>query len=153
MSTSRYSDFSMKYWGSRGTNWTTAGFPSVEKLPDQFKAYTDAILADPEYSDPDFGHGEFWKSIIAYPFEGGHYCFGEHGIDVHPGDEKWQELAKRVGPTFPMHGMRRQVLLPPYNKLPREGLPRMTTIYELSREIAMKLNPYNHLSCGMLFRR
>ena len=109
-------------------------------------------MDDPEYGDPDFGHGEYWRSIIAYPFEGGHYCFAEHGIDAHPGDLKWQALAKRIAPTLPRYGIMRQVLLPPYNRAPREGLPFSTPLYDVARKIQQKLDPQSTLHPGVLFR-
>ncbi|MFC1669762.1 FAD-binding oxidoreductase [Spirochaetota bacterium] len=153
MSGSFYSDFSMRYWGSRGTNWTTAGFPTPDRLPDQYRAYSQAIMDDPEYGDPDFGHAEYWRSIIAYPFEGGHYHFAEHGIDVHPGDKKWQNLAKRVGATFPRYGMMRKLLMLPYNRIPREGYKSTGPIYGLAKKIVKKLDPHSSLHPGVLYRQ
>lgn len=153
MSGSMYSDFSMKYWGSRGTNWTTVGFPPPEKLADQYKAYSQAVMDDPEYGDPDFGHGELWRSIIAYPFAGGHYYIAEHGIDTHPGDTQSQEMAKRIAPTFPRYSVQRQLLLPPYNKAPRTGLPPFPTpLYRIGREIAKRLDPTGNIHAGVMFR-
>ena len=142
----------MRYWGSRGTNWTTAGFPTPDRLPDQYKVYSKAIMDDIEYGDPDFGHGEFWRSIIAYPFEGGHYCFAEHGIDVHPADEKWQALVKRIGPTFPQYSVPKQLLLLPYNRIPREGYSSMGVVYDLARKIAKQFDPEGYIHPGMLYR-
>lgn len=152
MSGSSYSDYSMRYWGSRGTNWTTSGFPLPEQIGEQYKAYSQAVMDDPEYGDPDFGHGEYWRSLIAYPFAGGHYYLEENGIDAHPGDIKWQELAKRVAPTFPLYGLQKRLLLPPYNKAPREGLPPYkSTLYRLAREVAKRLDPQGNIHAGVMF--
>jgi len=151
MSGSFFSEYSMKYWGSRGTNWTTGGYPEAQKLSNQYKAYSQAVMDDPDYGDPDFGHGEFWRSIIAYPFTGGHYYLQENGIDTHPGDPKWQDLAKRVGPTFPRYGGQRGVMLPPYNKAPRTGWPPFTTpLYSVARKIAKRLDPTGLIHLGAL---
>ncbi len=152
MSGSMYSDYSMKYWGSRGTNWTTSSHPRSDQVNLQFRAYSEAVMADPEYSDPDFGHGEFWRSIIAYPFAGGHYYLEENGIDAHPGDPKWQSLAKRVGPQFPRFGIQKRLALPSYNKAPREGLPPYkTTLHRLARDVAKRLDPDGNIHAGVMF--
>ncbi len=152
MSGSFYSDYSMKYWGSRGANWVAAGFPSPERVADMYKAYCQAIMDDPEYSDPDFGNGEYWRSIIAYPYEGGHYFFNEHGIDSHPGDPKWQEVVKRIGSAIPRYGAQRGLLIMGFNRAPREGLPRVTgPYYDVAKGINSKLDPGGIMQPGFVF--
>ncbi len=152
MSGSFFSDYSMRYWGSRGTNWTTSALSPAEQHPDQFKAFTDAVLADAEYSDPDFGHGEFWRGLIVYPYSGGHYTLQENGIDVHPGDPTSQSLAMRLGASYPMAGMKRRVLLPPFSKAPREGLPPYRPVgYRVTRELVKRLDPLGYLHSGVVF--
>lgn len=152
MSGSFFSDYSMKYWGSRGANWVAAGFPSPERLAEQYRAYSQAVMDDPEYADPDFGHGEFWRSIIAYPFEGGHYYFAEHGIDSHPGDPRWQEVVKRIGGAIPRYGAQRRLIIMGFNRAPREGLPRVTGPYwDVAKKINERLDPDNLMQPGFVY--
>jgi len=152
MSGSFYSDYSMKYWGSRGANWVAAGFTTPDRIPDLYRAYTQAVLDDPEYSDPDFGNGETWRSIIAYPYEGGHYYFTEHGIDSHPGDPKWQEVVKRIGSALPRYGAQRGLIIMGFNRAPREGLPRVIgPYYDVAKKINEKLDPENIMQPGFVF--
>jgi FAD/FMN-containing dehydrogenase len=152
MSGSFYSDYSMKYWGSRGANWVTAGFPSPERLGEQYKAYSEAVMADPDYGDPDMGHGEIWRSIIAYPFEGGHYFFAEHGIDSHPGDPRWQEVVKRIGAAIPRAGAQKRLMMMGFNRAPREGLPRVIGAYhDVARRINRQLDPVGIMQPGFVF--
>jgi hypothetical protein len=153
MSGSFYSDFSMKYWGSRGVNWVVAGFPSPDRIADLYKTYTQALMDDPDYSDPDFGHAEYWRSTIAYPFEGGHYYFVELGLDSHPGDLKWQEVVKRVGSALALYGARRGHVILPFNRAPREGIPDTIGPYrELAKKIREKLDPNGIMQPGPLFQ-
>ncbi|MCU0663117.1 MAG: FAD-binding oxidoreductase [Myxococcota bacterium] len=152
MSGSFYSDYSMKYWGSRGANWVVAGFPTPDRLADQYRAYSQAVMDDPDYADVDFGHAEFWRSIIAYPFEGGHYIFAEHGIDSHPGDPKWQEVVKRIGSAIPRYGAQRRLVIMGYNRAPREGLPRVTGPYwDVANKIHTRLDPDNLMQPGFVY--
>lgn len=152
MSGSFYSDYSMKYWGSRGANWVVAGFASPDRLPDMYRAYSQAVIDDSEYSDPDFGHAEYWRSIIAYPYSGGHYYFTEHGIDSHPGDPKWQNVIKRLGSAIPRYGAQRGLVILGYNRAPREGLPRVSgPYYDVAKKISKELDPDNLMQPGFVF--
>ncbi len=152
MSGSFYSDFSMKYWGSRGVNWVVAGFPSPDRIADLYKTYTQALMDDPDYSDPDFGHAEYWRSTIAYPFEGGHYYFVELGLDSHPGDPVWQKVVKRVGSALAQYGARRGHVILPFNRAPREGIPDTIGPYrELARKVRDTLDPNGVMQPGPLF--
>jgi glycolate oxidase len=153
MSGSFYSDFSMKYWGSRGVNWVVAGFPSPDRIADLYKTYTQALMDDPDYADPDFGHAEYWRSTIAYPFEGGHYYFVELGLDSHPGDPRWQEVVKRVGSALSLYGARRGHVILPFNRAPREGIPDTIGPYrELAKKVREKLDPNGIMQPGPLFQ-
>jgi glycolate oxidase len=152
MSGSFYSDYSMRYWGARGANWVVAGFPSLDRIADQYRAYSQAVMDDPAYADPDFGHAEHWRSIIAYPFEGGHYVFAEHGIDSHPGDPKWQEVVRRIGAAIPRYGAQRRLVIMGFNRAPREGLPRATGPYwDLAHKINQTLDPHNLMQPGFVY--
>jgi FAD/FMN-containing dehydrogenase len=152
MSGSFYSDYSMKYWGSRGVNWVIAGFPSPERIADLYKTYTKALMDDPDYSDPDCGHAEFWRSMIAYPFEGGHYYFVEMGLDSHPGDPLWQEIVKRIGSLLPRYGAARGHVILPFNRAPREGIPDTIGPYkELAKKVRDKLDPQGIMQPGPLY--
>ena len=153
MSGSFYSDYSMKYWGSRGVNWVIAGFPSPDRLAELYKVYTRAVLDDPDFSDPDFGHGEYWRSTIAYPFEGGHYYFAEFGIDSHPGDQKWQEVVKRIGHVLPQYAARSGHVVLPFNRNPREGLAVVLGPYHgLAKKIKDMLDPNGIMQPGSIFQ-
>jgi hypothetical protein len=153
MSGSFYSDYSMKYWGSRGVNWVIAGFPSPDRLAELYKVYSRAVMDDPDFSDPDFGHGEYWRSTIAYPFEGGHYYFAEFGIDSHPGDQKWQEVVKRIGHVLPQYAARSGQIVLPFNRNPREGLPAVLGPYhDLADKIRDRLDPNGIMQPGSIFQ-
>jgi len=152
MSGSFYSDYSMKYWGSRGANWVIAGFSSPERLADMYKTYTQAVMDDPDFADPDFGNGEFWRSTISYPFEGGHYYFAEFGIDSHPGDQKWQEIIKRIGSALPAYGARRGHVVLPFDRAPREGVADTIGPYrDLAMKVRNKLDPDGIMQPGPIY--
>ncbi|MFC1669470.1 FAD-binding oxidoreductase [Spirochaetota bacterium] len=147
------SEYSMKYWGARGVDWTVFSTTPPESMADQYKAFTEAVLADPEYGDPDFGHGEFWRSCIGYSYSGGHYWLQENGFDCHPGDPKWQELTLRMSKTFPAHAGKKRVLLGPPVKYPRTGAPSFgSALYQVTKKIAMRLDPEGYMNGGILFR-
>ncbi|RLG90787.1 MAG: hypothetical protein DRO36_05515 [Candidatus Hecatellales archaeon] len=89
--------WSMRYYTSRGGSWTSTPTLPVDKIPDNWKAFSRAILKDPDYGDPNFGRGEFWRSIIVYPVEGGHYVWGvEKGVDLFIQDPKCREMLLRL---------------------------------------------------------
>lgn len=153
MSGSFYSDYSMKYWGSRGVNWVIAGFTAPERVPDLYKTFNQAVMDDPDYSDPDFGHGEYWRSTIIYPFEGGHYYLVELGLDSHPADPKWQEVVKRVGAALPRYGAQKGHIVLPFNRTPREGMPDTIGPYkELAKKVREKLDPNGIMQPGPIFQ-
>ena len=147
------SEYSMKYWGARGVDWTVFSTTPPESMADQYKAFTQAVLADPEYGDPDFGHGEFWRSCIGYSYSGGHYWLQENGFDAHPGDPKWQELTLRLSRTFPAFAGKKRVLLGPPVKYPRTGAPSFgSALYQVAKKVVMRLDPTGYINGGILFR-
>lgn len=153
MSGSFYSDYSMRYWGSRGANWVIAGFPSPDRFAEMYKAYAEALLADPDLADPDFGHAEFWRSTIAYPFEGGHYYFAEFGLDSHPGDPKWQEIVRRVGAALPRFCAQKGFVVIAFNRAPREGLPDILGPYfDIAKKMRDRLDPHGIMQPGGIFQ-
>jgi glycolate oxidase len=153
MSGSFFSDYSMKYWGSRGANWVIAGFSSPDRLADMYKTYTQAVMDNPDFADPDFGNGEYWRSTIMYPFEGGHYYFAEFGIDSHPGDQKWQEVIKKIGSVLPAYGARRGHIVLPFDRAPREGVADTIGPYrDLSKRMRDILDPAGIMQPGGLFQ-
>ncbi|MBN2108686.1 MAG: FAD-binding oxidoreductase [Deltaproteobacteria bacterium] len=153
MSGSFYSDYSMRYWGSRGANWVIAGFPSPDRFAEMYKAYTEALLADPDLADPDFGHAEFWRSTIAYPFEGGHYFFAEFGLDSHPGEPRWQEIIRRVGAALPRYCAQKGFVVIAFNRAPREGMPDILGPYfDLAKKVRDGLDPEGIMQPGGIFQ-
>ncbi len=153
MSGSFYSDYSMRYWGSRGSNWVIAGFPSPDRLAQMYKAYTDALLSDPDLRDPDFGNAEFWRSTIAYTFEGGHYFFLECGLDSHPGDPKWQEIIRRVSVSLPRHCAQKGFVVIAFNRAPREGVPDILGPYfYLAKKVRDRLDSKGIMHPGSIFQ-
>jgi hypothetical protein len=118
-----------------------------------FKVYSEAVLDDPDYGDHDFGHGAYWRSTIAYPFEGGHYYFAEFGLDSHPGDPKWQEIVKRIGAALPARGAQRGHVVLPFNRAPREGVPNTIGPYfDLAKKVRDQLDPEGIMQPGSLYQ-
>ncbi|MCP4578018.1 MAG: FAD-binding oxidoreductase [Deltaproteobacteria bacterium] len=152
MSASMYSEYSMRYWGSRGANWVAADLETSDKMADAHRAYSKAAMDDPEYFNPDMGHGEIWRSLISYPYSGGHSGWTEHGIDIHPGDPLQQDMMKRISASYPMYGGQHGLILPPLNRAPREGLPPVRLpMYRLSEQLVKRLDPDNYIHRSMVF--
>lgn len=153
MAGSLYSEYTMRYWGSRGKA-TIVIFPTtIDKIGLAFKTISKCVLKIPELADPDYVDGYFGRSMISYAAEGGHYSYVEYAIEGFTSDPKSRLACNKLNEMLS-------------EELPKIGIQPISTAKfsrfnietgsygyyrELARKFKRELDPDNFMQPGQVF--
>lgn len=153
MAGSLFSEYTMRYWGSRGKA-TIVIFPTtIDLIAPAFKVITKAIFSLPELVDPDYIDAFFARSMITYQAEGGHYTYVEYAVEGFPSDPKSRRLMGQLNEILsrelPKIGVQ-PISTPAFSRFSAE-----TGSYGAYREVLEKfkkaLDPENIMQPGVTF--